>query len=236
MILTVGQTFLFLFLLLLTSGVSASSNIVQSVVVSFPVNGRVIVQAHEEAGKFPQMLLVSEKTAKVLLLSSIEDADKWLIPGEGDTVGAQPNLRFRVIRSSGFRGPMVMSVGLFHGGSDNAYFLTVFGEVDGKILRFNDKPLFANVQGGYYLGYLNKRFGYGLAVWNFIWEDGKPHYTKHKYEVKIYQLQDGTLKRALRRISRSTYDSDNGANSLRELGMRVSDQRTGIPRIKDSLQ
>ena len=150
MILLLGRTFLFL--LLLTAAVSASPNIVQSLVVSFPVNGRVIVQAREEPGKFPQMLFVSERTANLLLVSSIEDADKWLIPEDGENAGAQPNLRFRVIDSAGFGSPMVMSVGVFHGGSDNAYFLTVFGEVDGKILRFNDKPLFANVQGGYYLG------------------------------------------------------------------------------------
>ena len=233
MILLLGRTFLFL--LLLTAAVSASPNIVQSLVVSFPVNGRVIVQAREEPGKFPQMLFVSERTANLLLVSSIEDADKWLIPEDGENAGAQPNLRFRVIRSAGFGGPMVMSVGGFHGGSDNAYFLTVFGEVDGKILRFNDKPLFANVQGGYYLGYLNKKFGYGLAVWNFIWEDGKPHYAEHKYEAEIYQVQGGKLKRKLRHISRRTYDSNNGANSLRELGMKVRDQRMGIPKVKDSL-
>lgn len=106
----------------------------------------------------------------------------------------------------------------------------------GRYFALMTKPLFANVQGGYYLGYLNKKFGYGLAVWNFIWEDGKPHYSEHKYEVEIYQLQGGKLKRKLRQISRRTYGSDNGANSLRELGMKVSDQRTGIPIIKDSLE
>lgn len=29
-------------------------------------------------------------------------------------------------------------------------------------------PYLQNVQGGYYLGYLNKKFGYGLAVWNLF--------------------------------------------------------------------
>jgi len=198
----------------------------------------VIVQAREEVGKFPQMLFISGKTGKVLLLSSIEDEDKWLIPEKGDTVESQPSLRFRLVRSSGFSSPMIMSVGLYRGGSDNAFFLTVFGEVGGKILRLNDKPLFANIQGGYYLGYLNKKFGYGLAVWNFIWGGGinESHYSEHKYEIEIYQWQGEKLKRTLRRISRKMYDSDKGANSLREIGIKATDQRIGIPRVKDSLE
>lgn len=213
---------------------SIAPNIVQSLVVDFPVNGRVIVQAIEEVGKFPQMVFISEKTGKVLHRSSIEDEDKWLIP-EKDNIGSQPDLRFRVVRSSDFKSLMIMSVGLYHGGSDNAFYLTVFGEIDGKIRRLNEKPMFANIQGGYYLGHLNKKIGYGLAVWNFIWGDGV-HYDKHNYEIEIFQLQNGKLKRMLRKISRKTYDSDESFNSLRELGIKVSDQRTGIPRIKDCLE
>ncbi|MEP6820519.1 MAG: hypothetical protein ABJA18_13365 [bacterium] len=229
MILKLGQ--ILLVLLLLTTGVGAAPNIVQSVVVDFPVNGRVIVQAHEEVGQFPKMLFISEKRANVLLLSSITDEDKLLTEAES-------NLRFRVIRASGFPGPMVMSVGLFHGGSDNQFFLTVFGEVDGKIVRLNDNPLFANIQGGYYLGYLNKNLGYGLAVWTFIWGNAinESHYSEHKYQIEIYQLRGRRLQRTLRRISRRVYDWDKGANSLRELGIRVTDQRTGIPGINESLE
>lgn len=225
-------------LLLLSSGVSAAPNIVQSLVVNFPVNGRVIVQAREEVGRFPQMLFISEKAGKVLLQSSIEVEDSWLIPEAGDTAEAQTGLRFRVIHSLGFPSPIIMSVGIFRGGSDNAYCLTVFGEVGGKIVRQNEKPLFANIQGGYYLGYLNPKLRYGLAVWNFIWGHGISggHYSEHKYEIEIYRLQGGKLSRMLRRISRRMYDSDKGADSLRELGIRATDQRAGIPIIKDSLE
>jgi hypothetical protein len=222
--------------LLLSGDVRATPNIVQSLVVNFPINGRVIVQAREEVGKFPQMLFISEKTGKVLLQNSIEDEDKWLIPEKNEV--APPNLRFRVVRSSGFHSTMVMSVGLYRGGSDNASFLTVFGEFDGKILRLNAKPLFANIQGGYYLGHLNRRLGYGLAVWNFIWGGGinESHYSEHKYEIEIYRLQGNKLKRMLRRVSRRMYAPNEGAKSLREIGVGATDQRRGIPIIKDSLK
>ena len=200
--LKVGKAFLFL--LLLSGGANATPNVVQSLVVNFPSNGRVIVQAREEVGEFPQMLFISEKTGKILLRSSIEDKDKWLIP-EKDNLLSQPNLRFRVVRSSGFRSPIIMSVGVDYGGSDNHFYLTIFGEVDGKISRLNQKPMFANIQGGYYLGYLNKKFGYGLATWNFIWGKGinESHYSEHKYNIEIYPLQDGKFKQALRRVSRN---------------------------------
>ena len=119
-----------MFLLLLACGVHATPKIVQSLVVNFPANGRVIVQAREEVGKFPQMLFISERTGKVLLLTSIRDENKWLIPEEGNTVGAQPDLRFRVVHSSDFKSPMIMSVGVYHGGSDSAFYLTVFDRGD----------------------------------------------------------------------------------------------------------
>jgi hypothetical protein len=219
-----------------STAVVAAPDVVQSAVVDFPVNGRVAVQAREEVGKFPQVIFISERMREQLLLTSIEDKDKWLIPLAGDTKEARPSLRFRVIHSHGVTSPIIMSVGLMNGGSDDAFFLTLFGEVGGKIRRLNDKPLFANVQGGYYWGYLNKTFGHGLAVWNFIWDDGKPHYTDHKYQIEIYRLRGGKLKRTFQTVSRRTYDTGKGANSLRELGIKATDQRSGIPRIRDAIK
>src|SRR5262249_17445028 len=155
------------FLTFLTTPAIGAPTIAQSAIVEFPVNGKVTVQAREQIGRFPQMLFISGKSNKALLVSSIEDRDKWLIPAAGAPTESWPSLRFRVIHSPGFASPVIMSVGLFTGGSDNAYFLTLFAEVGGRIVRLNQRPLFANIQGGYYLGRLNKRFGYGLATWDF---------------------------------------------------------------------
>ena len=220
--------------LMLSVSASASSKVVQSLIVEFPSNGRVIVQAREEVGKFPLMLFISEKSGEILLRHSVKDKEKWLIPGKDDL--NQPNLRFRVIRSEGFDSPLIMSVGAYYGGSDNAYYLTVFGEIKKEIKSLNDRPIFANVQGGYYLGYLNEKLGYGLAAWNFIWGHSinESHYSMHKYEAEIYVLQDDKFNLALRRVSRKKYD-ENGSNSLREIGIKVVDQRAGVPRIKNSI-
>jgi hypothetical protein len=224
----------FAFLTFAATSAVAAPTIVQSEIVDFPVNGRVTVQAREEIGKFPRMVFISAKTNKPLLVSSIQDRDKWLIPNAEDSVEFRPSLRFRVIHSAGFTTPLIMSVGLFTGGSDNAYFLTVFAEVSGRIVRLNNQPLFANVQGGYYLGQLNKSLGYGLATWNFVWATGA-HYSEHKYAIEIYRINRGKLIRILRTTSKRAYDSDKGADSLLELGIKAVDQRNGIPRIKDTL-
>ena len=208
--------------------------VVQSEVVDFPLNGRVIVESIEEVGKFPQMVFRSEKTGKVLLRSSIEDEDEWLIP-EKDSIAKQPALRFRTINSEGFKSPIIMSVAIDHGGSDNHYYLTIFGELNGKLIRLNEEPLFANIQGGFYLGHLNENFGYGLVVWNFKWGGGEAHDSPHHYNIEIYKIQNRKLKQVVKKVSKKKYDCDKGFNSLRELGIKAADQRKEILEIKDSL-
>ncbi|HBB98845.1 MAG TPA: hypothetical protein DC054_26000 [Blastocatellia bacterium] len=223
----------FALVVLLSSAVSAAPAIAQSAVVNFPVIGRVTVEAREEVGKFPQMVFTSQRTHEQLLLSSIEDKDKWLIPLADEPSFARPVVRFRVIRARGLRSPMIMAVALRTGGSDNGFCLAMFTEVGGKVRRLNDGPFFTNVQGGYFFGYLNKRFGYGLAVWNFIWDHG-PHYTDHKYHLDIYRLRNGNLRRTFQTVSRRTYYTGKGAHALLELGIKAYDQRDGIPNIRDA--
>lgn len=218
---------------LLSSAVSAAPAIAQSAVVNFPVNGRVTVEAHDEVGKFPQMVFTSQRTHEQLLLSLIEDKDKWLIPLADEPSLARPVVRFRVIRAPGLQSPIIMAVALRYGGSDNGFYLAMFGEVGGKVHRLNEAPFMTNVQGGYYFGYLNKRFGYGLAIWNFIWDHG-PHYTDHKYQIDIYRFRGGRLQRTLKTVSRRSYYTGKGASSLRELSIKAYDQRAGIPQIADA--
>ena len=129
-----------------------------------------------------------------------------------------------------------MSVAVDHGGSDNRFYLTVFGEVEGKLRSLNNRPIFANIQGGYYLGHLNDKLGCGLVAWTFIWgnDPDEGHYSSHRYETRIYTLKGAGFELTLRRISRKKYNG-NGSGSLREIGINAIDQRRRIPVIKDSL-
>ena len=59
------STAIITFLLVFSIG-SNTSQVVQSQIVKFPKNGKVIVQAREEVGKNPRMLLISQANGKVL--------------------------------------------------------------------------------------------------------------------------------------------------------------------------
>src|SRR5258707_5155085 len=74
--------------------VNGKSSVAQSSIVKFPINGRVIVQAREEPGKYPEMVFISERTGRVLLRSTIHDRDKyrWLFWDPRDD-GSHPALR-----------------------------------------------------------------------------------------------------------------------------------------------
>ena len=98
-----------------------------------------------------------------------------------------------------------LSVGIYYGGSDNLYYLTVFGETNGKLIRLNEEPLLSNVQGGYYLGHLNEKIGYGLAVWNFEWGNGEARDSPHYYKIKIYKIQNGKFKQVVKKVSKKKY-------------------------------
>jgi hypothetical protein len=49
----------------------------------------------------------------------------------------------------------------------------------------NQRPFTNNNDGGIFVGYINKDFGYGVISWNFVWED-EAHFEPHKYHILIY--------------------------------------------------
>lgn len=212
-------------------------SVVQSKTVRFPKSGKITVQAIEEDGRFPVMRFVSETSGKILLESEIVDSDKFLLHEKG-SADSFPNLRFRTDETSGLPSPMIMSVGIYHGGSDNGYYLTVFAEIDGKLRRLNEKPFTTAIQGGFYFGELNKKFGVGLAVWGFIWGQGidESHYSYHRYAADIYQIQGSRLVQTKHKRTKKMYSPDQNAKCLREFGIKGQDQRLGIPVIRESVE
>ena len=211
--------------------------VVQSKTITFPKIGGVIVQAIEEDGKFPVMRFVSKATGKTLLESSIADHDEMLLH-EVDGLDSFPQLRFRTVESAGLPSPLIMSVGIFHGGSDNGYYLTVFAEIDGKLHRLNEEPYSTAIQGGFFIGDLNKRFGAGLVVWGFIWGHGtdESHYSYHRYDVQVYKIRGTRLVQTISRETKKMYSPSRAANCLREFGIAGRDQRIGIPIIGESVE
>jgi hypothetical protein len=217
------------------SNAPAASRPAQSLVIGFPASGRVIVQAQEEIGKNPRMILISERTGKVLLDYGFQGVEDRLKP-TGKWPGVDPFLRFRVIHSGGFRTPLILAVAVALGGSDEAYWGVVIGEVDGILKALTQDEMFIQVQGGFYAGFLNKELGYGLVVWNFDWVFGDEiHYDYHHYEVEVFTLKGDRFVSRRKYLSKHRYKS-NGAKALRELGIYARDLRVGIPRVREHVK
>lgn len=210
--------------------------IVQTAEVNFPTVGKVIVQSIEEDGQFPKMSFISKETGKVLLSSTIIDSDKYLKHDVGSP-DSFPQLRFRTVKQRAAAGPVIMAVGIYHGGSDNGYYATLFTERRGKLVRLNERTFNTAVQGGFYFGPLNKKLGEGLVVWSFIWGDGlwESHYTSHHYRVEIYKIVGDRLVLSRHYKTKRMYQPEENADSLGELGIRGADQRKGIPEINETI-
>jgi hypothetical protein len=185
--------------------------ITQSAIVRFPHHGAVRVESVEQVGRFPQIVFTDLKNHAVVFRSAITDSDGWLKPTDEEFT--KPFLRFREVRSAGFPSPLIMAVAVTPGGSDDGFSLAVYGEIDGKFARLTDKTIDTDIQGGYYLGFLNKELGYGLVSWEFIWDDA--HYAPHRYFMTIYRLQGGKFRKVLSVRSRRKYDPYHSSEPLR---------------------
>jgi hypothetical protein len=98
--------------------------------------------------------------------------DDLLKPTAEQGAAFNPFLRFQVLRPACFGPPLILAVAVVPGGSDHGFWAAVIGEVAGKLAVLTPSELSLQVQGGLSLGHLNKRFGCGLVVWKFIWDDG----------------------------------------------------------------
>jgi hypothetical protein len=227
-----------LFLLIgyvISAPASGKERVVQSKTVVFPINGKVRIQAREQLNQNPRILVTSLVNGKVLLSHSISEAQD-LLKSETDDPSSllNPYLRFRVLQSKGFSSPMVLAVAVSPGGSDHGFFGIIIGEVQGRLQVLTRENLVTNIQSGLFLGYLNKRWGYGLVRWKFTWDDGA-HYDFHPYEIEIYKLKGGEFQSVYRYTSKKKYYG-RGYRALRELGIHAVDQRKGIPRMRSYLE
>ena len=207
--------------------------VVQSAIVHFPHHGEVKVESIEQVGKFPKIVFTNVKTGAALYRSAITDPDGWLKLTDDEV--SQPFLRFREVRSPGFPTPLIMAVAVYPGGSDDGSYLAVFGEANGRFARLTDKLVDTAVQGGFYLGFLNRKFGYGLVSWCFDWnfDASEGHYDYHHYSMQVYTLHDGKFRRVLSATSKRRYDTNHSSRPLLELGIRAKDMRKTITKVKE---
>jgi len=207
--------------------------VVQSAIVHFPQHGTVKVETIEQVGEFPKIVFTDVKGHSVLYRSVIRDSDSWLKPTDDEFT--QPFLRFREVRSAGFPSPLIMAVAVTPGGSDTGSYLVVFGETNGKFERLTNKLIATAIQGGFYLGFLNRKFGYGLISWCFDWnfDASEGHYNYHHYLMEIYLLRNGRFRKVFSSMSRRRYLPEQSSRPLHELGIKGKDLRKTMPKVKE---
>jgi len=176
------------------TNISGAPRIVQSRLVSFPRNGQVMVQAREEIGQNPRIILLAKKSGEILLTHTITAADDAdiLKPTADQGPAFNPFLRFQVLQPACFHSPLILAVAVSPGGSDHGFWVAVIGAVEGKLAVLTPSNVLLQVQGGLYPGYLNKQLGCGFATWKFVWDDGS-HYDQHHYEVELYSWRGNRL-------------------------------------------
>ncbi|MFN7928434.1 MAG: hypothetical protein U0Y68_10890 [Blastocatellia bacterium] len=202
---------------------------VQARRVVFPQNGAVLVQAEEEMAQNPRLVIRAQKSGAVLLTHTFTAEDDLLQPKADQAPSFNAFLRFQVFTAPCFGAPLIVAVAVAPGGSDHGFWAAVIGEAAGRLQVLTPADVQLNVQGGLFAGHLNQRYGCGLVVWNFVWDDGA-HYDQHAYEITVYRWQNGRLVVQPKYETKRKYV--NGTAALRELGIRAQDQRKQIAKVQ----
>ena len=214
---------------------SYPSKVRQEETLRFPRVGEVRVRAVETRRSLPRLEFASAATGRALKIFNLGTSDPESFKpdaGWGDSP-IDPFVRFRALDAEGLPRPLVFAVAVRPGGSDHTFETTLVGEAGGRLKVLTREPLLTSIQGGVFVGDLGGRYGRGVAVWVFLWED-EAHYAAHRYEVRLYayDARRASFRRAA--VLRSRRKHLRGVDALSELGLpRYTNLLDDFPAIKD---
>lgn len=119
---------------------------------------------------------------------------------------------------------------MYTGGSDCEYVPALVGPMGGQLKSWLQQEPVVNGQGGFYIGDLGGHRGFGLAAWNFIWEDG-PHRGEHRYNVKLYHIDTTSGKSFLVFKADSKRKYVKGTDALKEFGFHYQNVLSSSPSL-----
>lgn len=124
----------------------------------------------------------------------------------------------------------VLAIAMYTGGSDCEYVPALVGPIRGELKSWLQQEPVVNGQGGFYVGDLGQRRGFGLAAWTFIWEDGA-HWGSHRYHVELYRIDPstGTSSLVFKGDTRRKYGE--GTEALKEFGLRYQNVLSMSPAL-----
>jgi len=209
--------------------------VTQEEFMAFPRAGRVRVRAVEARGRLPHLEFSRAETGRSLsrITLGTSGPESYRPLDEPGVSLIDPFVRFKPLNVEGLSAPLVLAVAIRPGGSDHTFETTLVGASGQSFRVLTPEPLLTSIQGGVFVGDLGGRYGVGIAVWNFLWEDSEAHYAAHRYEVKLYTFD---ARRSLFRraaVLRSKGKHKRGEDALAELNLpRYSNLLDNFPAIE----
>ncbi len=217
-----------------------------------------IADTAKDAGpRVSQQLWVKFPKAGLVQVRAVENYDERMrievLDGETDALlytfqaptDAQPNaeqekfgtafLRFRVLRDLGLPQPLILVVAVRPGGSGHGFYVSLIGEVGGRLKVLTRERLTTNNQGGIHVGDLGGGRGMGVAIWSPIWDpDCEAHYGAHQFEVEQNPLdvRRGRFVKGRTVRSRKKYGG-HGEGALGELRLGYTDLLQDMPDVSE---
>lgn len=138
-------------------------------------------------------------------------------------VGVSSHTRFKIISTKQFSGPLIVAIAMAPGGSDCAWEMSVAAAVNGKLEELTYEHLETSDEGGFFVGDLGNRVGFGVAQWDFVWGEDEAHVSPHQYEIKIYKWNGGRFEWF--RVFRTPAKYNSGRAALRASRLNYIDIR-----------
>ena len=212
--------------------------IAQQATATYPDLGTVRIRVIETPKEVSKLEFYSLRDKQVITSLGIENSELPDEPGPASSF-----VRFRLATLPGLAALLIFAVHVSPGGSDSTFFAHVIGWKDGKFQVLHEDSIETQTQGGVFIGYLGKKYGYGVATWTFIWcqEEDPPvpscreaHYDKHRYEINLYPLDTKTLafKPVVTMQTKRKY-AGHGAGALKEFGFHFQDLRQQMPKVRE---
>ena len=199
-----------------------SPKITQAALIIFKVN-EVTALAVEEFGKPLRLVMLGSKE---LVYSTQFGNESDVSVVDTEFYYTKSFLRFKCFIIKGLPSPLLFAVATYPGGSDNGYEIKLITEIDSSITSINPAPIRLTIQDGIFLGYINRMYGYGMITWYHHWDT--PHYSPHKYEIRIFKWDQRSKRFVLSKTYKTQNKFKNGNSALLHYGLPCKNLRDEV--------
>lgn len=204
----------------------ASPKVTQAAIVDFKTN-YITVLAVEEFDKPPELLCFKERN----IIYSTQFSDD--VAALDEFAYTNSFLRFKAFQIKGLPNPFLLAVVTSPRCSDIVFEIKIIGENSDKIVSLNPEPISLTIQDGIFLGYINKKYGCGMIIWRFEWDDA--HYSPHRYSISIYSWDDKIKSFLLNKRFITHKKFKDGGSALKYYGLPFRNMRKEVSDGKDNI-